>query len=144
MPDPINSRPVTPRNTAMAVASTALKAQQSRMRIIAENIANAESTANVAGGQPYRRQTPVFQTRNVDGATGVVLAEVRPDQSDFRMDYDPSHPAANAEGYVQRPYVDTLVEAMDMREAQRAYEANLNVIETARNMDSRTLDLIKK
>ncbi|OYX16375.1 MAG: flagellar basal body rod protein FlgC, partial [Brevundimonas diminuta] len=62
----------------------------------------------------------------------------------FRMDYDPSHPAANAEGYVQRPNVDTLVEAMDMREAQRAYEANLNVIETARNMDSRTLDIIKK
>ncbi|MEN5174835.1 MULTISPECIES: flagellar basal body rod protein FlgC [Brevundimonas] len=144
MPDPINGRPVTPRNTAMAVASTALKAQQSRMRIIAENIANAESTANVAGGQPYRRQTPVFQARNVDGATGVVLAEVRPDQSDFRMDYDPSHPAANAEGYVQRPNVDTLVEAMDMREAQRAYEANLNVIETARNMESRTLDIIKK
>lgn len=144
MPEPINGRPVTPRNTAMAVASSALKAQQSRMRIIAENIANAESTANVAGGQPYRRQTPVFQARNVDGATGVVLAEVRPDQSDFRMDYDPSHPAANAEGYVQRPNVDTLVEAMDMREAQRAYEANLNVIETARNMDSRTLDIIKK
>jgi flagellar basal-body rod protein FlgC len=144
MPDPINGRPVTPRNTAMAVASSALKAQQSRMRIIAENIANAESTANVAGGQPYRRQTPVFQARNVDGATGVVLAEVRPDQSDFRMDYDPSHPAANAEGYVQRPNVDTLIEAIDMREAQRAYEANLNVIETARNMDSRTLDIIKK
>ncbi len=144
MPDPINGRPVTPRNTAMAVASTALKAQQSRMRVIAENIANAESTANVAGGQPYRRQTPVFQARNVDGATGVVLAEVRPDQSDFRMDYDPSHPAANAEGYVMRPNVDTLVEAMDMREAQRAYEANLNVIETARNMESRTLDIIKK
>ncbi|MBN9481017.1 MAG: flagellar basal body rod protein FlgC [Bordetella sp.] len=144
MPDPINGRSVTPRNTAMAVASTALKAQQSRMRIIAENIANAESTANVAGGQPYRRQTPVFQAREVDGATGVVLAEVRPDQSDFRMEYDPSHPAANAEGYVQRPNVDTLVEAMDMREAQRAYEANLNVIETARNMESRTLDIIKK
>ena len=139
MPDPI-----PPSNSAMAVAASALKAQQSRMRIIAENIANAESTANVAGGQPYRRQTPVFQARNVDGATGVVLAEVRPDQSDFRMDYDPSHPAANAEGYVQRPNVDTLVEAMDMREAQRAYEANLNVIETARNMDSRTLDIIKK
>ena len=144
MPDPINGRSVTPRNTAMAVASSALKAQQSRMRIIAENIANAESTANVAGGQPYRRQTPVFQAREVDGATGVVLAEVRPDQSDFRMEYDPSHPAANAEGYVMRPNVDTLVEAMDMREAQRAYEANLNVIETARNMESRTLDIIKK
>lgn len=140
MPDPV----APPRNAAMAVAATALKAQQSRMRVIAENIANAESTAQVAGGQPYRRQVPVFQAREVDGATGVALAEVRPDQRDFRKEYDPSHPAADAEGYVLRPNVDTLVEAMDMREAQRAYEANLNVIETARSMDSRTLDILKR
>jgi flagellar basal-body rod protein FlgC len=139
MPDP-----VPPRNTAMAVASSALRAQQSRMRIIAENIANAQSTSQTAGGTPYRRQIPVFEARNVDGATGVALAEVKPDQSDFRMDYDPSHPAANADGYVMRPNVDTLVEAMDMREAQRAYEANLNVIETARSMESRTLDILKR
>ncbi|WP_298744909.1 flagellar basal body rod protein FlgC [uncultured Brevundimonas sp.] len=128
----------------MSVAASALKAQQSRMRVIAENIANAQSTAQVAGGEPYRRQIPVFQAREIDGATGVTLAEVRADQSDFRSEYDPSHPAANAEGYVLRPNVDTLVEAMDMREAQRAYEANLNVIETARSMDARTLDLLKK
>lgn len=140
MPDPV----APPRNAAMAVAATALKAQQSRMRVIAENIANAESTAQVAGGQPYRRQVPVFQAREVDGATGVALAEVRPDQRDFRKEYDPSHPAADGEGYVLRPNVDTLVEAMDMREAQRAYEANLNVIETARSMDSRTLDILKR
>jgi flagellar basal-body rod protein FlgC len=139
MPDP-----VPPRNSAMAVAASALKAQQSRMRIIAENIANAQSTAQVAGGEPYRRQVPVFQAREIDGVTGVTLAEVRPDQRDFRSEYDPSHPAANAEGYVLRPNVDTLVEAMDMREAQRAYEANLNVIETARSMEMRTLDLLKK
>ena len=139
MPDPI-----PPSNSAMAVAASALKAQQSRMRIIAENIANAQSTARTPGGEPYRRQTPVFQPRDVAGATGVALAEVRPDQSDFKMDYDPSHPAANAQGYVMRPNVDTLVEAMDMREAQRAYEANLNVIETARSMDMRTLDIIKR
>ncbi len=135
---------IPPRNPAMAVAAGALKAQQSRMRIIAENIANAQSTATTAGGQPYRRQVPVFQARDLDGATGVVLAEVRPDQSDFRRDYDPSHPAADAEGYVLRPNVDTLVEAMDMREAQRAYEANLNVIETARAMETRTLDILKR
>lgn len=136
--------PIPPRNPAMAAAASALRAQQSRMRVIAENIANAESTAATAGGQPYRRQTPVFQAREIDGATGVVLAEVRPDMSDFRSEYDPSHPAANAEGYVTRPNVDTLIEAMDMREAQRAYEANLNVIETARAMEMRTLDLLKK
>ncbi|MDZ4108225.1 MAG: flagellar basal body rod protein FlgC [Brevundimonas sp.] len=128
----------------MAVAAGAMKAQQSRMRVIAENIANADSTALVAGGEPYRRQVPVFQSRTVDGVTGVVLAEVRPDQGDFRMDYDPSHPAANADGYVMRPNVNTLVEAMDMREAQRAYEANLNIIETARAMESRLLEILKK
>lgn len=138
MPEPVA------RNSAMAVAASALKAQQSRMRVIAENIANAQSTATTAGGTPYRRQIPVFEARNVDGATGVTLAEVRPDQSEFRKEYDPSHPAANAEGYVLRPNVDSLVEAMDMREAQRAYEANLNVIETARSMDARILDLLKK
>ncbi|CAN5402913.1 flagellar basal body rod protein FlgC [soil metagenome] len=141
MSDPVNG---PPRNSAMGVAASALRAQQSRMRIIAENIANAESTAQTAGGTPYRRQIPVFEARNVDGATGVALAEVRPDQSDFRMDYDPSHPAANADGYVMRPNVDTLIEAMDRREAQRAYEANLNVIETARSMESRTLDILKR
>ena len=139
MPDPI-----PPRNSTMAVAASALKAQQSRMRVIAENIANAQSTAQVAGGQPYRRQIPVFQAREIDGVTGVTLAEVRPDMGDFKSEYDPSHPAANAEGYVLRPNVDTLIEAMDMREAQRAYEANLTVIETARSLDSRTLDLLKK
>ena len=128
----------------MAVAASALKAQQSRMRVIAENIANAQSTAEVAGGEPYRRQIPVFQAREIDGATGVTLAQVRPDASPFRSEYDPSHPAANAEGYVMRPNVDTLVEAMDMREAQRAYEANLNVIETARTMETRTLDILKR
>ncbi|MEH6699196.1 MAG: flagellar basal body rod protein FlgC [Brevundimonas sp.] len=128
----------------MSVAAGAMKAQQSRMRVIAENIANADSTSPVAGGEPYRRQVPVFQSRTVDGVTGVVLAEVRPDQGDFRMDYDPSHPAANADGYVMRPNVNTLVEAMDMREAQRAYEANLNIIETARAMESRLLEILKK
>jgi flagellar basal-body rod protein FlgC len=138
------SDPVGNRNSTMAVAASALRAQQSRMRIIAENIANAQSTAPVEGGDPYRRQVPVFQTREIDGATGVELARVRQDPGDFRMDYEPGHPAADAEGYVRRPNVDTLVEAMDMREAQRAYEANLNVIETARAMEQRTLDLLKR
>lgn len=139
MPDP-----VPPRNPAMNIAASALRAQQSRMRVIAENIANAQSTALTAGGEPYRRQTPVFQTQKLDGGTGVTLAEVRPDMGEFRREYDPSHPAADAEGYVLRPNVDTLIEAMDMREAQRAYEANLNVIETARSMEARTLDLLKR
>jgi flagellar basal-body rod protein FlgC len=138
------SDPVGPQNPAMAAAATALRAQQSRMRIIAENIANAESTALQPGGEPYRRRVPVFQARELDGATGVALTQVRDDPSDFRLEYDPQHPAANAEGYVLRPNVNTLIESMDMREAQRAYEANLNVIETARAMEQRTLDLLKR
>lgn len=136
--------PIAPRNPAMAVAAGALKAQQSRMRVIAENIANADSTAVTPGGDPYRRQTPVFRAQQTNGVTGVVLSEVRPDTSDFRLIYDPSHPAADEQGYVKKPNVDTLIEAMDMREAQRAYEANLSVIETARAMETRTLDLLKK
>jgi flagellar basal-body rod protein FlgC len=135
--------PVSPSSSAMAVATSALKAQQSRMRIIAENLANADSTAKVAGGDPYRRQLPVFQSTKIDGASGVKLAQVVPDQSEFHSEYDPSHPAADAKGYVKRPNVDPLIEALDMREAQRAYDANLNVIETARAMQSRTLDLLK-
>jgi len=133
-----------PANSAMAVAASALKAQQSRMRVIAENIANADSTAKTPGGDPYRRRQPIFETQRIDGAAGVKLAQVRDDPSDFRLEYDPSHPAADDKGYVKRPNVDSLIEAMDMREAQRAYEANLNVIETARAMDTRTLDILKK
>ena len=142
---PINKTPPPP-NTAMAVAGSALKAQQARMRVIAENIANAQSTATTPGGDPYRRQVPVFEPDNrvANGADGVKIAQVRQDMRDFRTVYDPGHPAADEQGYVKLPNVDALVEALDMREAQRAYEANLNVIETARSMDARTLEILRK
>lgn len=132
-------------NAAMAIAASALKAQQARMRVIAENIANADSVASTAGGDPYRRQAPVFQPTTLSGGvTGVAMTKVEADQTPFRTEYNPSNPAADAKGYVKLPNVDPLTEALDMREAQRAYEANLNVIETARSMQSRTLDIIKK
>jgi flagellar basal-body rod protein FlgC len=143
---PINRTPPPP-NAAMAVAASALKANQARMRVIAENLANANSTSQTPGGDPYRRQVPVLEP---DGkvakgrADGVKVAAVRPDMRDFRSVYDPGHPAADEKGYVKLPNVDSLVEALDMREAQRAYEANLNVIETARSMDARTLELLRK
>ena len=126
------------------IAVSALRAQQARMRVIAENLANADSTATTKGGNPYRRQVAVFQPTKVDGATGVAMARVAPDQSSFKMSYQPGNPAADAQGYVKQPNVDPLVEALDMREAQRAYEANLSVIEGARSMDASTLDLLKK
>ena len=127
---------------AQAIAASAMRAQQARMRIIAENLANANSTARTPGGDPYRRQAPVFEPTRVAGATGVRMVRAEPDQSAFRQEYDPGHPSADAKGYVKLPNVNSLVEAMDMREAQRAYEANLNVIETARAMETRTLDLL--
>ena len=115
------------------------------MRIIAENLANADSTSATPGGDPYRRKAVVFQPRTVSGgALGVEVTRVLPDARPFRTEFDPGHPAADAKGYVKRPNVDGLVEALDMREAQRAYEANLNVIETARALDTRTLDLLKR
>ena len=130
---------------AQAIAASALRAQQARMRIIAENLANANSTSKTPGGDPYRRQAPVFEpTKVAAGGQGVRMARVEPDQSDFRTEYSPGHPSADANGYVKLPNVNSLVEALDMREAQRAYEANLNVIETARTMQMRTLDILKR
>jgi flagellar basal-body rod protein FlgC len=134
----------SPADTAMSVAASGLRAQQARMRIIAENLANANSTARTPGGDPYRRQIPVFEPKAVDGGQGVKMARVTPDTTDFKSTYDPGNPSADAKGYVKLPNVDPLIEALDMKEAQRAYEANLNVIETARSMESRTLDLLRK
>jgi flagellar basal-body rod protein FlgC len=137
-----NIKPVG--GVTQAIAASALRAQQARMRIIAENLANADSTSKTAGGDPYRRQAPVFEETRVQGANGVRMSRVEADPTQFRERYDPGHPSADANGYVKLPNVDPLIEALDMKEAQRAYEANLNVIETARAMEMRTLDLLKK
>jgi flagellar basal-body rod protein FlgC len=132
-------------SATQSIAVSALRAQQSRMRIIAENLANANSTSKTAGGDPYRRQAPVFQAIAMPGGgTGVKMARAVPDKSQFNSAFDPSNPSADATGYVKTPNVDPLIEAMDMRDAQRAYEANLNVIETSRTMAQRTLDLLKQ
>jgi flagellar basal-body rod protein FlgC len=133
-----------PIGTTQAIAVSALRAQQARMRIIAENLANANSTSRTAGGDPYRRQAPIFQPTRVDGGMGVKMSRAAPDPTAFKTDYEPGNPSADAKGYVKLPNVDPLIEALDMREAQRAYEANLNVIETSRAMDMRTLDLLKR
>ena len=129
----------------ISVATSALKAQQARMRVIAENIANADSGATTPGGDPYQRQMPVFEPQMTEeGGRGVHLARVQPDVTSFHTEYNPSAPGADAKGFVKMPNVDPLTEAMDMKEAQRAYDANLNMIESARAMQMRTLDLIKK
>jgi flagellar basal-body rod protein FlgC len=136
--------PVQPSNIAVAVATSALKAEQSRMRIIAENLANADSTAQIPGGDPYRRQVPVFQPQTVAGAKGVAMTRVVVDETQFGSEYAPGHPAADAQGYVKLPNVNPMMEAIDMRNAQRAYQANLSVIETAQAMDTSTLSILQK
>ena len=137
--------PTSPTNAMMSVAASAMQAQQARMRVIAENIANADSVSKTAGGDPYRRQVPVFSPATLpDGAQGVKMTRVAPDQTAFPSQYQPGHPSADPQGYVKLPNVDPLVEALDMREAQRAYQANLNVIETAKSMASDTIALLIK
>jgi flagellar basal-body rod protein FlgC len=129
----------------LAVAASGMKAQSGRMRVISENIANADSTAATAGGDPYRRRIPTFQ-RHFDRALEanvVDLGRVAPDRTAFRTKYDPGNPAADAKGEVKLPNVNALIETMDMREAQRSYEANLNLVTTTRRMISRTLDILR-
>ena len=130
---------------SMAIAASGLKAQSGRMRVIAENIANAESTAQRAGGDPYRRKIPTFRAEmdRALGAQTIGMGRTRTDPSDFRTKYEPGHPAADANGYVKYPNVNSLVEMTDMREAQRSYEANLNVIGATRRMIQRTIDLLR-
>ena len=130
---------------SIAVAASGLRGQAGRMRVIAENLANADSTPDRAGVDPYRRKIVTFQgrlDRELD-AQVVELGRVSCDRSDFRSKYDPGHPAADASGQVKLPNVNSLVETMDMREAQRSYEANLNVISSTRRMLQRTIDILR-
>lgn len=132
-------------DTAMRVASSGMKLQSARLRMVAENLANAESTARAPGGEPYRRKTLEVTGRR-DRETGAVLAEVRRygvDPSALPLRHQPGHPAADTAGYVRFPNVNPLVELMDMREAQRSYEANLNAMQMARAMLQRTLDILR-
>jgi flagellar basal-body rod protein FlgC len=129
----------------MSIAASGLRAQAGRMRIISENIANADSTPTAPGANPYRRKVPVFVSeldRTLD-ARMVELGKVRTDNSEFRLKYEPGHPAADRNGNVKYPNVNPLVEITDMREAQRSYEANVNVISATRRMIQRTIDILK-
>jgi flagellar basal-body rod protein FlgC len=130
---------------AIAISASGMDAQTARLRVIAENLANQDSTGSTPGAEPYRRKTITFEDR-LDQETGVDTVRVRNvgvDKSDLPKRYDPSHPAADAEGYVRTPNVNSFVEIMDMREAQRGYSANLNVMEVTRTMLTRTIDLLK-
>jgi flagellar basal-body rod protein FlgC len=130
---------------SIAIAASGLRAQAGRMRVISENIANADSTAPRAGADPYRRKIPTFRSemdRALEAQT-IQMGRTRTDRSDFRTKYEPGHPAADANGYVKYPNVNSLIEMTDMREAQRSYESNLNVIGATRRMIQRTLEILR-
>ena len=132
--------------TSLYIAAAGLRAQSGRMRIIAENLANADSTSASANGEPYRRRIATI-TSEFDrelNATVVKLGDPVADQADFRLQYDPGNPTADKQGYVRLPNVNALVEMMDMRDAQRSYEANMQVMEGARAMLTRTIDLLRR
>jgi flagellar basal-body rod protein FlgC len=129
----------------LAIAASGLRAQSGRMRVISENIANADSTPSTPGADPYRRKIPTFQLE-FDRALDVNLVELgkpETDKSAFQLKYEPGHPAADKNGNVKYPNVNSLLEMTDMREAQRTYEANINVITATRRMIQRTIDILK-
>jgi flagellar basal-body rod protein FlgC len=136
---------MTDLNDALKISASGMKAQGARLRVIAENLANADSVAKTPGGDPYRRKVITF--RNVlDRELGVDLVEpsrVTVDRGPLETRYDPNNPAADEKGYVKVPNVNTLIELADMREAERSYEANLKVIEASRTMLQRAIDILR-
>ena len=136
---------VDPLLSALKIAASGLEAQSSRMRVVSENLANAQSTGETAGSAPYRRKTITFENEldRASEATLVRIADIGVDRSPFRVEHDPGHPAADEAGYVKLPNVNMLVEMADMREANRSYEANLQVMKQAREMISMTIDLMR-
>ena len=130
---------------ALTISARGMDAQTTRLRVIAENLANQDTTGDTPGADPYRRKT-VTSEQKMDAALGaetVQVKQVGTDKAEFPKRYDPSHPAADAQGYVHTPNVNSFVEVMDMREAQRSFSANLNVMEVTRSMLARAVDLLK-
>ncbi len=131
--------------TSLQLSFAGMSAQGTRLRVIAENLANAQSTAQMPGGEPYRRQVVTFKSvldKSI-GATTIKVAHIMPGGGAFERSYDPGNPGADAEGYVLKPNVNPLMELMDMHEAQRSYQANLDTIAAAKTMISRTIDLLR-
>jgi len=129
----------------MRISGSGLRTQGQRLRVIAQNIANANSIATDPNGKPYRRKVITFRNE-FDKALGldtVRVHKVRPDMSEFGKRFDPNHPAADTDGYVLTPNINTLVEMTDMREAQRSYEANLNVIKSSKKMLTNAIDILR-
>ncbi|MAS12321.1 MAG: flagellar basal body rod protein FlgC [Nitratireductor sp.] len=134
-----------PLSASLKVAASGLQAQSERMQVVSENLANAKSTSDIPGGDPYRRKTISFVAeldRNIGGSV-VEVGSIARDPTDFTLEFNPGHEAADERGYVKMPNVNVLIEMADMREANRGYEANLQVIKQARELISMTIDLMR-
>ncbi len=130
---------------ALRISAAGMQAQSTRLRVVAENLANRDSTGEAPGAEPYRRKTITFG-RRVDrsiGAETVQVSQIGTAPGEFPLRHDPSHPAADERGYVKTPNVSSLIEMMDMREAQRSYSANLAVLEATRGMLTRTIEALR-
>lgn len=130
---------------ALVISANGMRAQGTRIRVISENIANSETTGLTPGADPYTRQTISF-VNELDRELGIPLVEVgsigNDTETPFAIEYKPDHPAADENGYVKMPNVNPMLELMDVREAQRSYEANLGILEQSRTMISKTIDLL--
>jgi len=129
----------------LRISAAGMRAQATRLRVISQNVANAGSVPQSPGELPYRRQVVTFKNTldRTIGLDTVKVNKVIPDRSEFKKKYDPSHPAAGSDGYIQMPNVNSLIEMMDMREAQRSYDANLNVLKTSKSMINSTIDILR-
>jgi flagellar basal-body rod protein FlgC len=130
---------------ALSISAAGMDVQTTRLRVIAENLANQDTTASTPGGEPFRRKTVTF-ANSLDRATGTETVRVSKqgrDKSAFPLKFDPAHPAADANGYVRTPNVNSFIEVMDMKEAQRSYNANLQVMQVSRGMLARAIEMLK-
>ncbi|EAU40841.1 flagellar basal-body rod protein C [Fulvimarina pelagi HTCC2506] len=134
-----------PLVSSLKIAASGMEAQSTRLRVVSENVANAETTGDTPGADPYVRKTVTFGATldEVTGANLVRVTDIGTDKADFESTYDPGNPAADENGYVKRPNVNMLTEMMDMREANRSYEANIQVIKQAREIINMTIDLLR-
>ncbi|MGD0721214.1 MAG: flagellar basal body rod protein FlgC [Roseiarcus sp.] len=136
---------VDPLQAALKIAGSGMEVQSARLRVISENVANAQSTGTTPGADPYRRKTISFDSE-LDRASGIQTVRVKgigADDQPFMVELDPGNPAADEKGYVKMPNVNLLVELADMREANRSYEANLQVVKQSGDLTSMTIGLLK-
>lgn len=136
---------IDPLAASSRISASGLRVQSERMRVVSENLANVQSTGDAPGANPYQRKTITFKSE-LDRATDANLVTVKSigkDRGDYRIEFDPSHPAADENGNVKYPNVNTLIELADMREASRSYEAGLQMMVKTRDMVSRTIDLLR-